>query len=819
MPRLSEKVVISGFALAVLLLGGTDAASYVQVQQLNETRRSVQHTYEVLESIHTVLGRVEAVGRERRSYILTGGEDAIALKEFADNAKKVDRTIAKIQQLTKDNLDQQRRLEAVKLLIAKRRSLLQQSFRLFQQNSFNESAQTAISKQSLNLYQEIESKFQAMIAVERALLEQRSKTVDSNVRRTIWLNGMGHIVAVSLLTAVFSLLLQQIRDRRQAEQSLQHANDRLEINVQNRTLELAQLNAALKTDLTERKLAAQALLKSEKQLRLITDALPVLISYMDSEQRYQFNNHAYEVWFGASQKDLTGRHLRLVVGELAYQTIQPYAETVLSGQEVNYDVELPYQDGGTRWVHATYIPDFGEQGEVKGYFALISDISEAKRYEAERQHTEAQIRQSEQRLHRILQNMPVMLDAFDENWNIIEWNCECERVTGYRADEAVGNPHVMELLYPHEVYRQQMLQAWRDRGNHYHHWEWEITCKDGSIKTISWSNISDQFPISGWSSWGIGIDVSDLKQAEAALNQMNEALEIKVQERTAELNETNANLTRSNQELEQFAYVASHDLQEPLRAVSGYTQLLAKCYTHQLDETGQQYAAYVMEGAARMQQLIQDLLEYSRVSSRELMLAPTDCNAVLKQVLDILQVAIAESHATITSDPLPILTADKTQLNQLFQNLIGNAIKFRREEPPAIHISATWSRGEGRSHRSGSLAARQELLKNSNSVLPATPSAESVALFSVRDNGIGIKPRYLERIFEIFKRLHTRREFPGTGIGLAICKKIVDRYKGDIWATSEPGIGTTFYFTLPQPSIPHPSYGTSKPQLNRNSVD
>ncbi len=800
MQKLSEKVATSGFALAILLLGGVAAESHVQVQQLNETRRSVQRTYEVLESIHTVLGRVEAAGREQRSYILTGVKDTAAQEELRDNAKKTDRAIAQIQQSTKDNFDQQRRLDALKPLIAKQRSLLQQSLNLFQQNPSNQSAQIAISNQSVSLYQKIESELQAMIAIERTLLDYRSAAADRSVQRTLLLNGIGCTLGFSLLIGIFSLLLQQIRDRYQAEISLQQAHDRLEINVQNRTLELAQVNAALKTDLTERKLADQALLKSEKQLRLITDALPVLISYLDADLRYCFNNRTYEEWFGVSQKDLTGQSLRQVIGESAYQITQPHVEAVLAGQTVSYESLIAYQDGYDRWVSVTYIPDFGEQGAVKGYFALISDISEAKRNQAERERIEEQIRHSEARLHLILQNMPVMLDAFDENRNIVEWNRECERVTGYRADEVVGNPQIMELLYPDVAYRQQMTLAWSDRGNDYRQWEWEITCKDGSIKTISWSNISDRFPIPGWASWGIGLDVSDLKRAEAALKRLNEALEIKVQERTAELNQTNEDLTRSNQELEQFAYVASHDLQEPLRAVIGYTQLLSKNYPDHLDETGQQYAAYVVEGGLRMQQLIQDLLEYSRVGTRDLVFTAVDCNAILKWVLDNLQVAIAESSATITYDPLPVIIADKTQLTQLLQNLIGNAIKFRREEPLFIHISA-WSAAK-------IAPDPQHLAPNS-----------SEWLFSIRDNGIGIKPRYLERIFEIFKRLHTRREFPGTGIGLAICKKIVDRHSGRIWAESQPEIGTTFYFTIPYPSIPHPSYGASNPQLNRDSAN
>ncbi|PZV19250.1 MAG: hypothetical protein DCF22_00860 [Leptolyngbya sp.] len=926
MQKLSEKVVIGGFALSMLLLSGVGAESYFQMRQLNENRRWVQHSYEVLESIYRVLDSVEDAGRGQRSYIFSNGENVGAREEFWNSVKQSDRAIAQVRQLTKDNAEQQQRLVTLESLIAKRLAILQQSIKLIQQNPINQSAQTALSKQSLRLHQEIESKLQAMIIVERTLLRQRSAMADNSVQRALWGNGVGNALGFSLLIGIFSLLLHQTRTRYQAEVALQQANDRLETNVQTRTMELAQANSSLQTELIDRKLAEQALLNSEKQLRLITDALPVLISYLDAEHRYRFNNRTYEKWFGPSQKDLTGRLLKEVVGESAYQTICHYTDAVLRGQSVRYESLIPYQDGGDRWVHAIYIPDFGEQGEVQGYFALISDITEAKQHQVERQQAAEQIRQSEERLYRVLQNMPVMLDAFDENWNIILWNHECERVTGYAAAEVVGNPHIMELLYPDEVYRQQMMLAWQERGNDYRYWEWDITCKDGSTKTISWSNISHHCPIPGWASWGIGVDISDLraveqevfqlnqslnrqiqqletllevipigigiaqdpecqhitvnpafakhlgisttvnaslsappdqapdfkaycdgkeltaaelpmqyaaahgvevidmevdvvhsdgkvvtllecaaplfdeqgqtmgcvgafldisdrKRAQAALQRMNEDLEIKVQARTADLNQANADLLRSNQELEQFAYVASHDLQEPLRAVSGYTQLLATKYQDRLDETGQQYAAYVIEGAARMQQLIQDLLLYSRIGTRDLVLSATDCNAVLKRVLDTLQVAIAESNATITHDPLPTITADKTQLTQLFQNLIGNAIKFRREEAPRIHISVT---------------------------------DEQAHLFTIRDNGIGIKPRYLDRIFEIFKRLHTRREFPGTGIGLAICKKIVDRHHGRIWAESEPGTGTTFYFTIP---IPHPSYGSPTAQLDRDPID
>ena len=261
-------------------------------------------------------------------------------------------------------------------------------------------------------------------------------------------------------------------------------------------------------------------------------------------------------------------------------------------------------------------------------------------------------------------------------------------------------------------------------------------------------------------------EITERRQAEASIKQLNEELEVRVQKRTAELKEANTNLLYSNQELEQFAYVASHDLQEPLRAVNSYAQLIARKYQGNLDAKADKYLGYIMEGATRMQQLINDLLSFSRVGTQRKPLVPTACEVVLTQVLDNLKVAITESHAVVTHDPLPTVIGDATQLIQLFQNLIGNAIKFHGQEPPLVHITAL--------------------------------EQENEWAFEVRDNGIGIEPEYFERIFTIFQRLHSRSEYPGTGIGLAVCKKIVERHGGRIWVESTPGVGTTFHFTIPQ---------------------
>jgi signal transduction histidine kinase/CHASE3 domain sensor protein len=246
------------------------------------------------------------------------------------------------------------------------------------------------------------------------------------------------------------------------------------------------------------------------------------------------------------------------------------------------------------------------------------------------------------------------------------------------------------------------------------------------------------------------------------------------------LEERARELARSNADLEQFAYVASHDLQEPLRAVVSYLQLLERRYGGKLDERAEKYIGYAVDGGRRMQTLITDLLTYSRVGRREVEMEPVDLDVILDRVLSGLRVAIEESDAVVTHEPLPTIVADTSQMTQLFQNLIGNAVKFRGEEAPRIEISAE----------------RQEAASPA-SVAPGT--SNGAWLFAVRDNGIGIAPEYRERVFVLFQRLHGRDEYSGTGIGLAVCKRIVERRGGTLWVDDAPGGGSTFRFTIPDP--------------------
>jgi len=252
--------------------------------------------------------------------------------------------------------------------------------------------------------------------------------------------------------------------------------------------------------------------------------------------------------------------------------------------------------------------------------------------------------------------------------------------------------------------------------------------------------------------------VADLAAAAIERKRAQAALQLTAEE-----------VKRSNRDLEQFAYIASHDLQEPLRAVGGYVKLLQRRFPENMDAKALEYINGAAAGADRMERLISDLLAFSRVGTRGGAFSPADLDAILNEALHNLQTSLTTTQAKVTREALPTLAVDATQVMQIFQNLIGNAIKFRSERPPEIHVGAQKQPGRW--------------------------------VFSVRDNGIGIEPQYFERIFQIFQRLHTRKHYPGTGIGLAICKKMVERHDGAIWVESEPGRGSTFFFSLPETSV------------------
>jgi len=329
---------------------------------------------------------------------------------------------------------------------------------------------------------------------------------------------------------------------------------------------------------------------------------------------------------------------------------------------------------------------------------------------------------------------------------ILSWNPGAESMFGYAAGEVIGQS-ISRLLAEGVVDEWPVMVEKIKRGERIEHHETVIRRKDGRLLNVSVS-ISPLVDSAGkvMGAAGIARDITERKRAAALLKRHAEEL------------------ARSNAELEQFAYVASHDLQEPLRMVASFLELLAERYKGRLDERADKYINYAVDGAARMKTLIDGLLRYSRVTTQARRLEEMGARAALDEATANLGRAIEENGAVVTHDDLPTVLADPTQFVQLFQNLIGNALKFC-DGTPRVHVAAERTGDEW--------------------------------VFSVRDNGIGIAPEYRERIFQIFQRLHGRDKYPGTGMGLAICKRVVERHGGRIWVESRPGQGSTFLFTLP----------------------
>jgi len=425
------------------------------------------------------------------------------------------------------------------------------------------------------------------------------------------------------------------------------------------------------------------------------------------------------------------------------QAENPVARVLREGVVVGLanDTVLIAKDGTKRPIADSGAPMRDDEGNIIGTVMVFRDITERKK-------AEKALRETSDHLEKLFNYASTPIVVWDPAFGITRFNHAFEHLTGYTASEVIGKE--LNMLFP-EASRDESLNKIEGTlsGEYWESVEIPILRKDGDVRIALW-NSANLYAEDGrtlLATIAQGQDITERKQAEAKLKQ------------------TIAELERSNVELEQFAYVASHDLQEPLRMVSSYTQLLARRYKGKLDADADDFIAYAVDGANRMQMLINDLLTYSRVSTRGKLFEPTDCEAILSQIRVNLQAAIEESDAVITHDPLPTVVADASQLAQLLQNLIGNAVKFRGEEPLHVHVSAEQKVNEW--------------------------------VFSVRDNGIGIDPEYADRIFTVFQRLHNREEYPGTGIGLAICKKIIERHGGRIWVESQPMKGSTFYFNIP----------------------
>ncbi|MFP4641329.1 MAG: PAS domain S-box protein [Dehalococcoidia bacterium] len=493
-------------------------------------------------------------------------------------------------------------------------------------------------------------------------------------------------------------------------------------------------------DITERRRMEEALRESEEKHRMLAESSLTGI-FIIQDGRYVFVNRRFAEMHGYEPEELIGMDNLKLIHPDDREAVRHNIERRVKGEipSEQYELRAWTKDGRPFWIEtmATAIEYNGRPADMGN----LIDISERKRMEAALRESEEKFRTLTQEL-----NVGVFRRAPGLEGGLIEANPAYAHLYGYESEEELHDvplPDLFENPKDAREYIEQLMNEGSVKGK-----EERLKKKDG---TPFWGRITAVLirDESGNPKYYQGVveDVTEWKRAEEKLKNTMEELK------------------RSNQELEQFAYVASHDLQEPLRMVSSYMHLIEKRYNDKLDADGQEFMHYAVDGSKRMQRLINDLLAYSRVGTRGKPFQPTDCDAVLRSVVVMLEMAIRDASAEVTWDNMPQIVADEGQLVQLFQNLVANAVKFRGDETPRVHISAKERHDDW--------------------------------LFSVQDNGKGIDSEFKERVFRIFQRLH-RGEYEGTGIGLAVCKKIVERHGGQIWLESEPGQGTTFRFTVPK---------------------
>jgi PAS domain S-box-containing protein len=498
-------------------------------------------------------------------------------------------------------------------------------------------------------------------------------------------------------------------------------------------------------DVTERKEMEKALRESEEKFRNVLENSVDMIYRLNLQTGcYDYVSPSSEKVLGLKPEEFTALRIDDLVSAVHPDDVEGLRENInnfifSAGRKCSSaDYRVKHRELGYRWVNDNRSLVNGDGDLPVAIVGVLRDVTERK-------EMEDALRQSEQHYSALVESLTDAVFKF--KGRTITWcNDRVEKIYGYTRDELLGKEAAF-LLPEGENLKEFMakIAASITEQGHFQ--------STGRVRTKNGGFVDVEYVISkvkGDKSLELVAVARDITERRKAEEKLQQAM---------------AELARSNKDLEQFAYVASHDLQEPLRMVASFTQLLARRYQGKLDADADEFIRYIVDGAARMQQLINDLLSYSRVGTRGKPFEDTDCEAALWKATSNLGAAIVETGATVTHDPLPAVKADSAQIVQLFQNLIGNAIKFHSQEQPRVHVGASRTGVEW--------------------------------IFSVRDNGIGIDPQYFDRIFAVFQRLHSREEYPGTGIGLAICKKIVERHGGRIWVESEPGKGSTFYFTIP----------------------
>ncbi len=721
--RKTERGVLAGFAVALGLLAATSIIAQLSIRRLEESAQWVDHTDMVLGRLEALTGSIVDIGDAVRGYILSG--DSKLLAPFDTAVPAAHQRLSELHGLTSDNSLQQSRLDSLDHLLVRRVAVAQAIVDLRTRSGFAAAEREWSRGQGVGLQDQMRTIIAEMAATERTLLARRRVSVASSIGKASAIVLGGGLFGFGVVIVAMFYVHRGFVTARRSANALVEANTSLDARVRERTTELERTQAFLS--------------------RIVAVSPAVLHSFRlsaDGKASFPFASQTITRLYGV-QPEAIAEDASVILARIhAEDAPRVQASIAASARDLSDwrdEWRYAHPERGEIWI-AGYSSPVREADGATTWHGVLGEVTERKM-------AEDALRESEQRFRTALNSISQLAWIAQADGYIFWYNDRWYEYTGATAAQMEGwgwqSVHDPEAL-PEVMERWTRSIATGERFE----MEFPLRGRDGTFRqflTLAVPLRNQAGQVVQW--FGTNTDISAQKVVEA------------------ELAHRAAELARSNSDLEQFAYVASHDLQEPLRAVGGCVQLLKRRYEGRLDERADELIGHAVDGAIRMQKLIDDLLAFSRVGTRPGQRQATDSGGALMSALSNLSGLLRETNATITNDPMPMVATDPTQLVSLFQNLIGNALKFRGTNTPHIHVGAA---------RDGQ---RWE--------------------FSVRDNGLGIEPQYFERIFGIFQRLHTRAEYPGTGMGLAMCKRIVEQQGGRIWVESTPGAGSIFHFTLP----------------------
>jgi PAS domain S-box-containing protein len=734
--RTLKKVSMVGIIIMLLVLTVVGIYGLLQLNKLNEVRKSLIHQNDILVVLHSIFTMAQGAETGQRGFLITGNEDYLA--PYNEAVLKIDMFMERMRKLTANNQQQTKDITTLENAIAKKMVELKDTINLRRTKGFAAARDVLLTNHGKNQMDIIRNTFSDMFGREYEHLMDREQDEDRRTKNAfLWL------FLSSALAITFQVIMGLL------------------------TIKF----------LEREKLAAQALAESEERFRLLLSGIKDYAIFMlDAKGVIKTWNLGAQQVFGYASDEIIGNHVSSFYTEehkvenklgkdleIAHKAGRHEEETIrvrkdgseIWVQEVTFPLygeskkELDTarkfgryekegvrvrKDGSEVWVNEITIPVYDdERKNIIGFARVTRDITEQK---------EATVKLREQANLLDLSRDAVIVRDLDGT--IRYWNKGAEKMYGFNQADAMGKVSYRLLKTGFMQPLAEIEEAILNKG----YWEAELVnyTRDGRRLIVSSRNTLK----------------TDVQGEPVGVLELNTDITVHKQAEQRQL--ALAEMKRVNLDLEQFASIASHDLQEPLRAISGCLQILEKSHKNKLEGDAAELIQFAVDGSARMRNLINDLLSLSSASSSDAMLERTDLTEVLEQALKNIDATVKEKGATITHDPLPVLTVQKTLLVQLFQNLLSNALKFCKDKPPEIHVSS---------------------VKDGNRWQ-----------ICICDNGIGFESENAKKIFQPFKRLHGKNEYPGTGIGLAICKRIVERHAGTIWAESEVGKGAKFCFTL-----------------------